>query len=654
MLIEKPLKISHKAKATSKQRVYLNEYNVLMDKTVYLPLVSGLLQAYAQNSSSIIAAYEFAPYLFVRQEPETLIRQYKNPSIAAFSVFMWNEQLSLHVAREVKRIFPKCIVIFGGQQVPHDAREYLTQYPFIDIAVNGEGEETFLDILQQSLLTNDYSSIQGITWRHSKTGSVTLNDDRALISQPDHIPSPYLGGLFDNLIIENPDLKFQAIIQSNRGCPFSCAYCSWHKNSSLRYFNLSRVAAELEWCGKNGIQYIFSADSNFGIHKRDLEIAQYLVDTNKRFGCPEKFRSCFTKNADARIFELSMLLFNNGLEKGVTLSFQSLNENALKNVKRENIKLSTYKNLLAKFNSMHVPIYTELILGLPGETESSWLEGIDSILNSGLQGQLFIYPCEVYPNTLMADSIYRKEFGIVTQKIRLTEIHGIIRPDSSIEEFQEIIIATNSMPHKAWRKMLIFSWTIMLLYSLKLGFFVLRYLKDRFDVSYMSLVEFLIINAKGVIRRELLFFESQVTAIVDGNGRGVPLPEYGSIYWDTEEASYLRLSVNIDDFYQELNNVVLNFINSNNTEFNSEELAEVFKYQSVRIPRCSSPTPVTVNFSYNIPEYFEDGSIPISKGPMKLECSTTNYSNNYKQFAKETVLWGRKSNRLLNNVSWER
>ncbi len=154
------------------------------------------------------------------------------------------------------------------------------------------------------------------------------------------------------------------------------------------------------------------------------------MGTKKRFGCPEKFRSCFTKNADERIFELSMLLFNNGLEKGVTLSFQSLNEEVLKNVKRENIKLSTYKNLLARFNAMHVPIYTELILGYPEKPKrAGWKASNRS--SAGLQGQLFIYPCEVYPNTIMADSAYRKEFGIVTQKIRLTETHGALRPDSS-------------------------------------------------------------------------------------------------------------------------------------------------------------------------------------------------------------------------------
>jgi len=220
----------HDINVGHKGRVYLNEFNVLMDRTVYLPLVSGLLQAHAQQNPAIAAAYEFMPYLFGRKEPGEIVGQYQNPHIAAFSVFMWNEQLCLNVAKEIKQLFPECLIVFGGQQVPHDATEYLSQHTFIDIAVNGEGEETFRDILQQFLVSRDFSEVSGITWRNGVTGKIILNDDRNQIAHLNQIPSPYLEGLFDRLIAEHPDLTFQAIIQSNRGCPFSCAYCSWHKN----------------------------------------------------------------------------------------------------------------------------------------------------------------------------------------------------------------------------------------------------------------------------------------------------------------------------------------------------------------------------------------------------------------------------------------
>ena len=47
---------------------------------------------------------------------------------------MWNEQLSLRVAQEIKRRYPNCRIIFGGAQVPHEPQEYFIKHPFIDFA----------------------------------------------------------------------------------------------------------------------------------------------------------------------------------------------------------------------------------------------------------------------------------------------------------------------------------------------------------------------------------------------------------------------------------------------------------------------------------------------------------------------------------------
>jgi len=130
-----------------KQRVYFNEYNVLMEKTAYLPFVSGLLQAYAQTDALIARHYAFMPFLFHRDDPEHILAAYENPAVAAFSVCMWNEQLCLAVAREVKRRYPSCLIVFGGPQVPHHPKAYFERHPFIDVAVRGEGERTFAEIL---------------------------------------------------------------------------------------------------------------------------------------------------------------------------------------------------------------------------------------------------------------------------------------------------------------------------------------------------------------------------------------------------------------------------------------------------------------------------------------------------------------------------
>lgn len=642
-----------------KFRVYLNEYNVLMEKTTYLPLVSGLLRSYAEKFLEIREYYQFMPFLFMREPLENVLSYYDDPSVAAFSVFMWNEQLSLKIAEEIKRRYPQCLIVFGGQQVPAEATEYLEQYPFVDVAVRGEGEAIFAELLQQMIVSRDFSAIPDITWRNVETQSIHSNPPRtALEMDLDIYPSPYTNGIFDDLMKAHSQINFQAIIQTNRGCPFTCAYCAWHKSSKLRLFSMERVAAEIEWCGKNRIAYVFNADANFGIHPRDIEVAKILAETKLRHGFPEKFRSCFTKNADDRIYELAMLLLAHKLEKGITLSFQTLSEVTLRNIRRENIRLSTYKNLLARFNAVNVPVYTELILGLPGETTESWITGIEQILSSGLRGQLFVYPCEIYPNSEMGDAGYRERFGIHTRRILLTEIHGAVRDEGLLPEYQEIIVATASLPFEEWREMMIVSWLTMTLFSLKLGYFFLAFLRHRYAIPTMRFIQHLMGNERAsVIRSEMVQYRVHLENFLTGEtGRGVAIREYGDIYWDVEEGSFLRIVTQAGLFFKELGAAASQYCEINGIPCNRDELEEAIRYQSLLIPTPEETKSGDYIFQRNFPEYFSKLSsgkiIDLVNKRQILHVSGTDFGYDRVRYGREVLLWGRKSDSILSPAKW--
>jgi hypothetical protein len=59
------------------------------------------------------------------------------------------------------------------------------------------------------------------------------------------------------------------------------------------------------WCSEHKVEYIFCADSNFGILKRDLEIAEFVVEVKKKNGYPHIFNNCFAKNSNDIVFEIS-------------------------------------------------------------------------------------------------------------------------------------------------------------------------------------------------------------------------------------------------------------------------------------------------------------------------------------------------------------
>ncbi len=649
-----------------KKRIYFNEYNLLMGGAAYLPLVSGLLRAYTEDTPEISENYQFMPFIFHIDRIENILDQYKNPPyIAAFSVYMWNEQLCLAVAEEVKRRYPKCIIIFGGAQPPHYPVEYFEKHPFIDISVRGQGEETFKRILIALANGDSLTEIPSIAWRDPDSGKCVVNEKELEFERDlDRFPSPYLKGLYDDLIQSRTDLSFQAIMETNRGCPFECTFCYWGMGGLNRKFSfrsIDRVAQELDWCGKNKIAYVFNADSNFGQHKRDMEVVQALVKIKNKYGYPEKFRTCYGKNTDEKIFNIARVMYENSLEKGITLSRQSNDSEVLKIIKRGNIKMSTYMNLQRKFNEVNIPVYSELILGLPGESYDTWTDGIEEMLQAGLKNQLFVYLCQVFPNTELADKKYQEEYGIVTQRVPLNEIHCSVRDPNRMAEYEEVIVGLKTMSNEDWKRMLVLSTVTMVFHSLKLGFYLLMYLADRFGVKYTDFIGFISEQKMSkemapTLYEETSRFYQHADRIREGGGRGVEESEYGEIYWDVEEASFLRISKNFDAFYEEMFKVICIFLKNKQIEFDEDEIKEAVLYQKSRIPRPSSNPCKEVSFSYNFPEYFDnaltDHPVSLLKKPSIIQVSQKDFQGNKKQFATEIILWGRKSGRNLTEINF--
>ncbi len=581
--------------------VYFNEYNIRMGSLSYLPLVSGLLRAHAETSEVVRHEYTFEPFFYANDAPQAILDRYDDPSVAAFSSFMWNERLNHVVAKEVKQRWPECLIVFGGPQVPHHPTPYMEEHPWVDVCVRAEGEVAFTEVLERFVETMDFSGIPGVTWLDGENP-----EERPFSRDLDAFPSPYLEGLFDELVTQD---IFQAIIETNRGCPFHCTFCYWGRGGLSRkykYFGLERVYRELEWCAKHEIKYIFNADSNFGMNKRDTEIADYLVDLKRRTGFPDKFRTCYGKNTDKKIFAIGSLFHRHKLEKGITLARQSNDKQVLKNIKRGNISMDTYTNLQQRFNQEDIPIYSELILGLPGETVETWERGIDDLLRAGLKNQLFIYFCQVYPNTDLGDPAYQNKFGIQTKRLPLNEIHGTVHDASWVTEYEEIVVGTSAMTTSEWRDMAVLSWMTMLLHSLKLGYFVMEWMFDK-GVPHIDLIKcFASGPGNGPIAREVDIFRGHADDMLAGHGRGCVIPDCGDIYWDVEEASFIRCMRDPDAFYADMLKIL--FIPKD--IFNAS-MTDIVRYQQSRIPTI---------------EMF-DGDV--------------------ERWARETIVFGRKSGTIL-------
>ena len=653
-----------------KINVVFNEYNLLMGSggVTYLPFVSGILSANAKKIPKINNNFQFHKFIFHPDTAENIIKNYYKeiPHIATFSISMWNEQLSLKVAKILKDKY-NSLIIFGGSSCPHYPIEYFDKYSFIDVAIRAEGEEAFNEVLLRYLNDKkDFSKIANVAYRNKKTNRCIVNYEKINFGKDlDIYPSPYLTDEFEYLLPDDIDHNYQIIIETNRGCPFLCTYCYWGRGGNTtkyRFHSLDRVFAEIDWAARKKIQYIFNADSNFGMHRRDAKIAEKLVKTKITTGYPDKFRTCWGKNTSEQIFKIANMLHAYDLTKGITLARQTNSKEALKNVKRDNIKLEAYTDLEKKFNNLQIPVYAEMIMGLPGETYKSWVDGLGSLLNSNINNQIFVYQAEIYPNTELNEQSYRKKHGIKTLKIELQETHCSPKEQEWLKEYQEIVVGTSTMSKEDWKKRNLFSVVLMVIHSFKIGFYIMSYLKSEMKVSGKDFIKFICDNANKkqhpiIYLNFIKKIDDWTNKILSGKSRSVYDPKYSDVYLDIEEVIFLEISSKFEPFYKELKDLVKNLIGKKKWEKNHEIINEIFMYQDLRMPSVNMQN-IKRNFNYNIAEYMIgfgiNKKIKLKKHANTIQVvNSKNYDNNYWEFTRKKVIWARKSDKIKNEIDFD-
>ena len=240
----------------------------------YLPYSVGLLQAYAEKNLTAPQNYNYLDPIFKRISIQEAIKHLSKVNIAGFSLYVWNERLSIEIMRQLKKDYPDILIICGGPQVPDHSEQFLRDNFFIDLSVHGEGEPTFLKLLE-TYPSRDWTNISGVSWI-SSDGSFITNSKSERMKDLSVLPSPYLSGVFDPLMGKNPASEWLILWETNRGCPFPCTFCDWGSAIADRVyrFDLERIYSELDWFSKNKIEFIFNCDANFGILSRDIDIAR--------------------------------------------------------------------------------------------------------------------------------------------------------------------------------------------------------------------------------------------------------------------------------------------------------------------------------------------------------------------------------------------
>ena len=382
------------------------------------PLALGFLFSSARiyKSGCLNDSFDFRPNWLT----DINARVIEGPAVMLYSHYIWTSSAMLAWSARVKESNPLAINVHGGPDVPKyepDVEKYFAEHPFVDIAVHGEGEVTacaVLETLAEALLTGEkvdlslLDDVPGLTYRGAD-GRPVRTADRERIRELEDIPSPYLTGEFQvwaEATVPN------VVLETNRGCPYGCTFCDWGSAtaSKVRKFDMERVYGELEWCAANGITDIAFADANFGMYERDIDIARRAAELKKQYGFPHDLGTNYAKNSVKHLKPIvDILIKADILAKGL-LSLQSMDQDTLAVINRSNIKLKKYESLAAEFRANDLPLYVDLMMGLPGSTVESFRNDLQECVDREVYPK--VHPTQLLVNSPMNEASYREQNGI--------------------------------------------------------------------------------------------------------------------------------------------------------------------------------------------------------------------------------------------------
>ena len=253
----------------------------------YLPPPLGILQlaAYLENKNKNveIEVLDCQAKQLGWKELEKHIESFQPDIIAPSGFSTCNAYTVIRTLELAKKVNPNTLTVAGGQHFTATANESLKTYPEIDVVVRGEGEQTFVELIQALSGKSSFSQIKGISFRHRR--KILHNPPRPLIRNLDDLPFP--GYHFVEDVVHKYHFKMMAsskagyaLIEGSRGCSHRCTFCSqWkHWGGIWRGKSPKRIADEMEFCYQNyGIRFLWLTDDNFGLGKRANDLCDEII-----------------------------------------------------------------------------------------------------------------------------------------------------------------------------------------------------------------------------------------------------------------------------------------------------------------------------------------------------------------------------------------
>ena len=536
--------------------------------------------------------------------------QEEKPDVVCMSCYSWNENLTYIYAKYIKEKYPKTLIIFGGPNLPHEEvkrKIYLQKNKAIDFYIKWDGEyaltnlmkkyfESGLDIQKlktSNILLDNVCYVDGDKYLEGKDQRVTKLKD---------IPSPYLTGLLDEFFND----PLTPILETNRGCPYSCTFCNdghilrsavARKDPKVFEEELKYIAAR----ANNPSHYnVLIADLNYGMYKEDLEASRIIASTMKKYDWPHRIEVSMGKSQPERLIEVANII--NEAKPGVMKlapSFQTTDLEVLKNIRRKNISMDQLLDMRGWADQdTNLEFFTELILALPGDSLKKHYQTLEDCIDTLSMNYIDLHQLSILKGSEMETSAYREKHQLKAKHrvwVGCVGIYKLGEKEIPCAEIEEVVVESKTLTFDDYINCRIMNLLVKIyvdhdhfreilgvVKKYKLSVFqVLRLLKEEIMPKYPSLMKTInsyILHSKKPLfdsHEEIMNFVSDID-----NTRKYISGDLGQ----NELANHRVMAYmdNLDDLYKALKEAVTLFLK--NKGLLTEDLENYFE-QAMEISR---------------------------------------------------------------------
>lgn len=324
-----------------------------------------------------IGCDRFANHASLRVLVDEVVK--RAPNVVGLSLYLWNINASMALARAIKTRMPNTRIVIGGPEVTPESRDLLND-PVFDAAVFGEGEVPFVALLDGWLRRDLSTAPPGSACRINHV--LELGPPNRQLIDLSLLASPILSGDID---LDQFDDIF---LFTMRGCVQGCAYCAWRGRGRLRPFPIEQLQAEIRMLHDHALRNcrkrrVFIEDSAFNtspvFEPLCHAIAAINIDKMLEF-------HCFL--LAERLTDRMGTLLKHANITSVEIGLQSANADALRKVCRP-VDLDAFLNGVQVLRKYAIPVVADAIIGLPGDNFQGFFKTMDFLESHGLHGLYF-------------------------------------------------------------------------------------------------------------------------------------------------------------------------------------------------------------------------------------------------------------------------